>query len=89
MIADPNPIFHLAGTFGQLGSFSNCGTPPSPMCGASEDASAETSRSRAGWLEHAHPINAIPNVPAQSVFLTDSSSKRPYPTPARGSSANI
>src|SRR5229473_7287982 len=36
--ADPNPILYLAGTFGQEGSLSNCGTPPSPICGASADA---------------------------------------------------
>src|SRR6266849_707369 len=36
--ADPNPILHFAGTFGQAGSFSNCGNPPSPICGACVEA---------------------------------------------------
>src|ERR1700730_5407857 len=36
--ADPNPIFHFAGTVGQAESFSNCGNPPSPIWGASADA---------------------------------------------------
>src|SRR5919106_4039208 len=42
--ADVLPSRHFAGSFSQPRSSANCGSPPSPMCGASFDAACPDTR---------------------------------------------